>query len=494
MKARILFLLMLCLMCGSVNAQQYPLPIIKGDYADPTILRDGDDYYMTHSPFFYMPGFLIWHSTDLMNWTPIGRAKAQWSGNAMAPDLVKVDGRYYIYYPASGTNYVMWTDDIRGQWSDPIDLKISDIDPGHIITPEGKRYLFTAKGCVTPLSPDGLSRAGETVKVYDGWQYPSEWETECFCLESPKMTYHDGYYYMTSAQGGTAGPATSHMVVVARSRSVMGPWENSPYNPVVHTWSAAEEWWSKGHGSIVEGKDGQWWIVYHAYHRDAYSLGRQTLIEPIEWTKGGWYRSVKDEPAHEGTYGRVAQCSLSDNFSSDTLGWQWMGWKENVAAHARIEKGMLVLPARGTSPKDGRVLLTTAEDCNYAVEVQVKVGRGNQAGMLLYYNERASVGVVSDGKTFYLYDRNGESAKVEAVQDLPRASNFFVRMENHSGTLDIMLSGDGNQWKTIGKGVDVSQMHHNNLRGFLALRPALFSAGKGEARFDNFKYEPLATR
>ena len=47
-----------------MQAQQFPLAVIKGDYADPTILRDGDDYYMTHSPFFYKPGFLIWHSTD----------------------------------------------------------------------------------------------------------------------------------------------------------------------------------------------------------------------------------------------------------------------------------------------------------------------------------------------------------------------------------------------------------------------------------------------
>ena len=151
---------------GSALAQSYPLAIIKGDYADPTILRDGDDYYMTHSPFFYKPGFLIWHSKDLMNWESIGRALADWNGNAMAPDLVKVDGRYYIYYPASKTNFVIWSDDIRGPWSKPIDLKISGIDPGHIITPDGTRYLFTSKGQVTPLTEDGLAKAGETVTVY----------------------------------------------------------------------------------------------------------------------------------------------------------------------------------------------------------------------------------------------------------------------------------------------------------------------------------------
>ncbi len=51
----------------SVDASTWPRAILRGDYADPTILRDGDDYYMTHSPFIYAPGFLIWHSRDLVN-------------------------------------------------------------------------------------------------------------------------------------------------------------------------------------------------------------------------------------------------------------------------------------------------------------------------------------------------------------------------------------------------------------------------------------------
>ena len=53
------------------EAQTFPKAILKGDYPDPSIVRDGKDFYMTHSPFFYAPGFLIWHSTDLVNWEPM---------------------------------------------------------------------------------------------------------------------------------------------------------------------------------------------------------------------------------------------------------------------------------------------------------------------------------------------------------------------------------------------------------------------------------------
>ena len=38
------------------------------------------------------------------------------------------------------------------------------------------------------------------------------------------------------------------------------------------------------------GRAGKWWMVYHAYENGFYTLGRQTLLEPIEWTADGWFR------------------------------------------------------------------------------------------------------------------------------------------------------------------------------------------------------------
>lgn len=96
--------------------------ILPGDYADPTVLKDGDKYYMTHSPFYYQPGFLIWQSDDLINWTPLCRAGSGWDGSAWAPDLQKVGDTYYIYFPAKNSNFVITAKDIRGPWSTPIDL------------------------------------------------------------------------------------------------------------------------------------------------------------------------------------------------------------------------------------------------------------------------------------------------------------------------------------------------------------------------------------
>jgi xylan 1,4-beta-xylosidase len=187
------------------------------------------------------------------------------------------------------TNYVVHAEQIEGPWSDPIDLGIDTaIDPGHAVGEDGKRYLYVSNGTFIPLSDDGLHRAGPDEQLYHGWAFPTDWAVETFALEGPKILRKDGWFYMFSAQGGTAGPPTSHMVVVARSRSIRGPWENCPANPIVHTRSAKEPWWSRGHGTPVEGPDGDWWMLYHGYENGFRTLGRQGLLEPMRWTQDGW--------------------------------------------------------------------------------------------------------------------------------------------------------------------------------------------------------------
>lgn len=469
---KILFAIVLSYCCSYTADAQTVL--LAGDYADPTILKDGNDYYMTHSPFHYKPGFLIWHSKDLVNWEPICRTNTTWEGSAWAPDLQKVDDTYYIYYPAEGSNWVITAHDIRGPWSNPVNLEIEGIDPGLAVTPDGHRYLFTNGGQVTPLTADGLHRDGPTRTVYHGWQYPVDWETECMCLESPKITFRNGWYYMTSAEGGTAGPATSHMAVSARSRHIDGPWENSSYNPIVHTYSDSEQWWSKGHGTIVEGPDHQWYIVYHAYNKDAYSLGRHTLMEPIEWTNDGWFRATND------TVNRKAVSSVDK--SNPIL---WTGWKEDLTGIVSQKSGTVAIPGKGSTPADGRLITVPATDTNYIIETIVDVGKHrNEAGMLLFYNETAFAGLTSDGKNFTIHT----NAAQKQLMPNPLGHRFHLRLATDSNSLTVSVSADGIHWLTVASGINVADFHHNSLGEFLALRPALCSLGGGTARFQNFKY------
>jgi len=51
--------------------------------------------------------------------------------------------------------------------------------------------------------------------------------------------------------------------------------------------------------------------------------------------------------------------------------------------------------------------------------------------------------------------------------------------------------GGGQTWKRFDRGMEVSGYHHNVRGGFLMLKPGIYAAGKGSARFRGFKYRAL---
>ena len=106
-KMKKLLLTVLCTVALYLQAlaQDFPRCILAGDYADPSIMREGKDFYMTHSMFNYNPGFLIWHSQDLVNWEPVCRVATKQLSNAWAPELFKLKGKYYLYYLKSADNF-----------------------------------------------------------------------------------------------------------------------------------------------------------------------------------------------------------------------------------------------------------------------------------------------------------------------------------------------------------------------------------------------------
>ena len=120
----------------------YRNPVMGGDYPDPTLLRVGETYYMTFSSFESSPALVLFRSTNLVDWEPVGPACPEPWGSVFATDLVEHAGRYYMYIPFMPTSWsrvdeptiaVMWSDDIEGEWNGPFDTGLRGyIDPGHV--------------------------------------------------------------------------------------------------------------------------------------------------------------------------------------------------------------------------------------------------------------------------------------------------------------------------------------------------------------------------
>ena len=139
-------------------------PIIPGFHPDPSICRVGDDYYLATSTFQWFPGVQLYHSKDLINWEELPsplRRRSQLdmqgnpnSGGVWGPCLSYCNGTFYLIYTNTRNfhgifkdthNYLVTTNDIYGEWSEPIYLNSSGFDPSMFHDDDGKKYLLNMR-------------------------------------------------------------------------------------------------------------------------------------------------------------------------------------------------------------------------------------------------------------------------------------------------------------------------------------------------------------
>lgn len=297
-------------------------PVLRGFNPDPSIIRVGDDYYIATSTFEWYPGVQIHHSTDLVNWRLVSRPLRRPSQldlrgipdscGVWAPCLSHAEGRFYLTYSlvrrygrtteygAQGTslrdfhNYVVTADAIEGEWSDPVYLNSSGFDPSLFHDHDGRSYLLNllwdhrsgrdrfAGIVIQEYRPDLQKLIGSPELIFKG--------TELGFTEGPHLYRRGDWYYLLVAEGGTGW---GHAATLARSRDLLGPYEPSPHGPIVTSRGHPDIPLQRaGHGDLVETKDGQWLIAYlcarpmRGLARSI--LGRETAIQPVEWTQDGW--------------------------------------------------------------------------------------------------------------------------------------------------------------------------------------------------------------
>jgi xylan 1,4-beta-xylosidase len=473
----------------SAGAGTYRNPILGGDHPDASPIRVGDEFYLTHSSFDYAPGLLIWHSRDLINWRPVAAALHGYHGSVWAPYLCEYQKHFYIYFPADNRLRVVHAEHPMGPWSEPVDLGINAIDPAHAAE-NGRRFLYMAGGQMAELTADGLAVKTPPRVVLDPWPVPAATRMECTCLEAPKILEHNGYYYLNVAEGGTAGPATSHSVISARSRHAEGPWEFSPYNPVVHTASRDDRWMSVGHGRLVDTPGGKWYMTVHSYENGYRTLGRQLLLLPVEWTTDGWFRVPRriaaDSAIAMPVEGARQQSFVdpSDDFSVPELGLQWGFWREYDAARFTVGNGALTLAARGKSLAETSVLSTAVGGHAYTVEIDVEIESGCEAGLILFYNPEHATGIMLNAEGIGVKIANGY---VPTWRE-KGATRATLRVVNDRQEVDFYFRRPGKGWQRAAESAEISGMQHNVLGGFLDVRPAVYACGAGRATFRSFRY------
>jgi xylan 1,4-beta-xylosidase len=178
---------------------------------------------------------------------------------------------------------------------------------------------------------------------------------------------------------------------------------------------------------------------------------------------------------------------LSDDFTGPELGIQWQFWDEYDPSRFQFRDHAIVVKGKGKSPADCNPMTIMAGDLAYEVTVDVEVERKAQAGMVLFYNPYAYVSMgIGDGALWA-----GVRASLRRTNIPVSGNRMTLRIVFDHNEVDFLMGPDEHSLKKVFDSQDVSGYSQSAFGGFLALRPALYSAGEGNAVFRNFRYKKL---
>lgn len=220
----------------------------------------------------------------------------------LAPTIRYNAGRWYIICTNLGVrkdssislqNFYVTTENIwADKWSDPVYYDWKGIDPSLFFDEDGRAYI-TGHWTIGDRSrqPTGTIKQAEVEietgklltepkEIWSGW---AKHDTE-----GPHIYNKDGWYYVLAAEGGTF---QHHMLSIARSKDIWGPYEAYELNPILTADGKDEYIQNTGHGDIFVDTDGQWWAVVLAIRKGSEArnaMGRETFLTPVTWNEGAW--------------------------------------------------------------------------------------------------------------------------------------------------------------------------------------------------------------
>lgn len=320
-------------------ARTYVNPVLDSNFPDPAVLRAPDGFYYAYATQGEAGGALrniqVARSRDLVGWTRLGDAlpvKPRWARKTQdfwAPDVSLRDGRYYLYYSAKPdaalTNpkrglclAVATARRPQGPFVDsgrPLLCGESfiNIDPFAFDDPAtGRRLLYWGSGFgpikVQELSSDRRrfapgSRPVDLLAVSRG-NRPADYQR---LVEGAWVIRRSGWYYLFYSGDNCCGPKAHYAVMVARSRSAIGPFKTrakaTGANDSVIL-KADAKWAAPGHNSVITDAAGTTWLLYHAVDpgrprdrpQDEINTRRIMLLDRLRW-KNGWPRIAGDAPS-----------------------------------------------------------------------------------------------------------------------------------------------------------------------------------------------------
>ena len=554
--------LMAC-MALNANAQQswtadngngtFTNPLFYDEFSDPDIIRVGDDYYLAGTTMHAVPGLVILHSKDLVNWENVSYCfdrfdftddkfslknhQEIYGQGIWAPAIRYANGQFYVFSNINGKGLQCYTaKDIRGPWTHH-NMQGNIYDLSVLFDDDGKIYAIHKYGEVhcTELKPDmsGPVEGTDRVIIPEGNGVG----------EGHHMYKINGMYYLISTDYSPNG-----RTLCSRSKSIWGPYETRVisadetygYSGVGRTvvprgtkYRIGEDGTKFGvspaspdatgcdnahQGGIVQAKNGSWWALLM---QDFHSIGRTVCLMPMTWEDGWpmiglkgnlgraprtWYKP----DTVEGCYGIGEEAQpirapydRNENFNGKQLGrvWQWnhnpddkMWSLKGGRLRIQSQPAEQLMWARNTLTQ--RVI---GPKSIATVELYVKgMKDGDVAGLGNINIPCSWIGVMKQqGQPLMLraFDQTASdspSAPDIILPAIPRDGKIWLRCigDYDNNQMQYAYSTDGKEFKTLGRMMPLTYQ----LITFQGSRHALFSFNVngqrgGYAEFDNFTVE-----
>ena len=537
-----LLLTALLLQSLSICGQGFTNPVLPGFHADPSVCRAGDEFYLVNSTFQYFPGVPVFHSKDLVNWEQIGNCLTRptqvdlkgTDGNSgiYAPTIRYNNGRFYMVttvFP-SRRHFYVWTDDPSKEWSDPvyIEFAIGSCDPT-LFWDEGKCYFLwkaaadeTRPGIkpgeinICEIDVNTGKRIGDVHHLGTGLggRYP----------EGPHIYKKDGYYYMMLAEGGTEH---GHHVNILRSKSLFGPYEPNPANPILTHFSMKMQnspIQGLGHADLVQAPDSSWWMICLGYRTSGYLqhvMGRETMLAPVRWEQGGWpvvngdgtlqtdmkcetlpLIPIAKDPIRE-EFNYVTREASKDSYHSLGLPMGWMSvCNPDYTNYSLTErKGWLRLHPTTTdlSMKSNPTFIARRQtELNFTATALLDLSHlteGMQAGITAYAAPLNHYDVVAEKRNGIIHIKSnvrlGQTCHSEKAAEL-NGNMVYLRITSDKDFYYMQMSSDGINFTQLAK-MEYRFLSTETIGGFTGVMLGLFTQcdndTNGFVDIDWFEYQ-----
>ncbi|KAI3401507.1 hypothetical protein diail_10941 [Diaporthe ilicicola] len=307
--------LLLASLSGLARSQNstFNNPILPGFHPDPSCIyvpEWDDTFFCASSSFNAFPGIPIHASKDLQNWKLIAHVinreeqlpelayTNRSTSGIWAPTIRYHNDTFWLVTtlvqddlladdPTRWDNIIFKSTDPYepSSWTNAVHFNFQGYDTSPFWDDDGKAYIVGSHAFKVYPALELAEADLETGEV-GGWK--NLWNgTGGNAPEGPHLYRKDGFYYLVVAEGGTG---MNHMVTMARSQSLLGPYEPDTANPELTNANTTSYLQTVGHADLFQDQSGNWWGVALATRSGPgdtyYPMGRETVLTAVTWEEG----------------------------------------------------------------------------------------------------------------------------------------------------------------------------------------------------------------